>query len=276
MGKQRVVPDNQIKFISTVMTKLGMDSTVNPNDNGALIESMLKVIHVLVDNQNLFKDEKEKLAKEVENLKTGQREVEDDRDCLWQRNLKGNVIINSPNIPGRSLETVIKSDTTLEAERSNITEHAIALVNEYYGVEVLEEDLQACHRLKGTGSILLRFSNRRNGSAYSKLVTEIKKGGKAGRQRSAAATPELRREIKLPNLFICFHLTKRRGLLVKHLKALKRNKQINNFSSDQNGMVFLQRVRDGEWEPLTRKWDDNPDIKTFLPEEIDQRLQRSG
>jgi hypothetical protein len=142
---------------------------------------------------------------------------------------------------------------------------------------VPDQDVQACHRIPGNGSILLKFSNRRNNSAYSKLVKAVKTGGKAGLAKKNAKSPAERNAVEVPNFFICFHLTKRRGLLVKHLKQLRKAKTINNFSTDQNGAIAIQIVREGDWIAVSRKCNgDDDDQKTLYPAEIDELVKNKS
>ena len=76
------------------------------------------------------------------------------------------------------------------------------------------------------GNVIVRVWNKRPGSAWSKLVTAIRSGNS-----------------KEMNLYINFHLTKRRNAILYKLRNLKKEKIITKFFSDENGSLsFLKNI----------------------------------
>ena len=261
------ISEDQLTRLSNILLKFGLKKDIS-NGNQAF-EGIICALETIFEQR-----EKDFHPDEQEDTKQQIRGLKDDNDNLWQRNLKGNVILHSPDIPTKNLQTIIKSDETLKKENKTIQEHSKELILEHYGIEIPDSDLAACHRLKGPGSILVKFNNRCNDSAYSSLVKAIKRGGLKGEERRKAKSKEEKAHIKLPNFFICFHLTKRRGMLVQHLKKLKRNGDINNFSSDQNGTIYMQVKRDGAWEPITKQFGDDESKCTLTEIEVDQLVKK--
>jgi hypothetical protein len=270
MPAQKItISEDQLTRLSNILLKFGLKKEIS-NGNQALEGIICAFETIFEQREKDFHPDKQ----EQEDTKQQLRFLKDENDEIKQRNLKGNVILNSPDIPSKNLHTIIKTDEALKKENKTIKDHAKELVREHYGIEIQDSDLAACHRLKGPGSILVKFNNRCNDSAYSSLVKAIKRGGLKGEERRNAKSKEEKSHIKLPNFFICFHLTKRRGMLVQHLKKLKRNGDINNFSSDQNGAIYMQVKRDGAWEPITRQFGDDESKCTLTEIEVDQLVKK--
>ena len=268
MPAQKItISEDQFTRLSNILLKFGLKKEIS-NGNQAF-EGIICAFETIFEQR-----EKDFHPDEQEDTKQQIRGLKDDNDNLWQRNLKSNVILHSPDIPTKNLQTIIKSDETLKKENKTIQEHSKELILEHYGIEIPDSDLAACHRLKGPGSILIKFNNRCNDSAYSKLVKSVKKGGLKGEEKRNAKSKEEKANIKLPNFFICFHLTKRRSMLIQHLKKLKRNGDINAFSSDQNGTICMQVKRDGGWEPITKQFGDDDSKVTMTESEVDLLIQK--
>jgi hypothetical protein len=268
MPAQKItISEDQLTRLSNILLKFGLKKEIT-NGNQAF-EGIISAFETIFEQR-----EKDFHPDEQEDTKQQIRGLKDDNDEIKQRNLKGNFILHSPDIPTKNLQTIIKSDETLKKENKTIQEHSKELILEHYGIEVPDSDLAACHRLKGPGSILVKFNNRCNDSAYSKLVKGVKTGGLKGEEKRNAKSKEEKANIKLPNFFICFHLTKRRSMLLQHLKKLKRNGDINAFSSDQNGTICMQVKRDGSWEPITKKFGDDDSKVTMTESEVDLLLQK--
>ena len=86
------------------------------------------------------------------------------------------------------------------------------LIKTKYNVVVPENDIQACHYLPNN-TILVRFWNRKEGSPWDHLTTEIKKGGK-----------------KEVGLYANFQLTNKRNSLMYHLRSMKKEGKISKLS----------------------------------------------
>ncbi len=110
--------------------------------------------------------------------------------------------------------------------------------------------------LNGCG--IIRFKNRRIGSAFAKLCSAILNGpkpskkeepdvetceGSAEGQGEGAQIEGAKKERKgtRPNFWLTFQLTKRRADLIKKLKELKKDGKISHFTSNENGVINLVR-----------------------------------
>ena len=259
--------EDQLTKLSNILVKFGHKMEIKNAQQA--FEGMICALETIFDQRekDFHQDNQDQ-----EGTKQQIRALKDDNDCIWQRNLKSNIILNSPDLPTKNLKTVFKSDETLLKENKSIKKHCRELISEHYGVEIPESDIAACHRLKGPGSVLIKFNNRCNDSAYSRLVKAVKKGGLKGEEKRNAKTKEAKEKIKFPNFFLCFHLTRRRGMLVQHLKALKRQGKINSFSTDQNGTIHMQVKRDGAWETITKQFGDIESKLTLTEDEVDNLI----
>ena len=274
---KKVMNTDDIAKLKLQLEKLGMDIKIDFNNIQSIVSGLLLALTTAVGDREGWQDSRVKnIEKDVDTLKKQQREVDDSQDAMWQRNLKGNFIINSPDNPEKGLKTELLTDDQLKEKNITFTEHVIGLVKEHYDVDMPSEDISACHRLKN-GAALLKVWNRKNESAYQKLVGAVRSGGKAGAERKkmrADKTPA--QDLPRRNVFICFHMTRRRSELIKKLKSEKKAHKITRFSSNQNGSITMT------WKPLengpeksitiTRNWDDI-DGKTYTPSEIDELIR---
>ena len=188
-------------------------------------------------------------------------------------------------------------------------DHILKLIKETYGVNIPACDIQACHPLS-EHSANLRIWNRRPGSAFHKLVTAVKCGG-IPKPKSLGKSPETKEEGgaggsrdvrekgaeqsaelgggaggsggvsdgqpggKNKNgarVFINFHLTRKRYKLLNHLKALKREKKIFKFYTNENGEIFV-KVNTGSKKMALTINQNIDDDKTFTPTEFDDFLK---
>ena len=274
---KKVMNGDDIAKLKLQLEKLGMDIKIDFNNIQSIVSGLLLALTTAVGDREGYQDPRVKnIEKDVDTLKKQQRELDDSQDAMWQRNLKGNFIINSPDNPEKGLKTEILTDDQLKEKNTTFTEHIIGLVKEHYGVDMPPEDISACHRLKN-GAALMKVWNRKNESAYSKLVNAVRTGGKAGAERKkmrADKTPA--KDLPKRNVFICFQMTRRRSELIKKLKSEKKANKITKFSSNQNGAITMT------WKPtangseksvtLTKSWDDTQG-KTFTTDEIDELLR---
>ena len=124
---------------------------------------------------------------------------------------------------------LIKTDEQLSQEKLSLTNHVIQLVKSKYDITLPPNDIQACHRLPNK-SVILRLWNRKEDSAWSKIVDGIKKGTNLEY-----------------NVYFNFHLTRRRSNLLYDLRQMKKNKEITKFYSDENGQltVLVKSITDG-------------------------------
>ena len=100
--------------------------------------------------------------------------------------------------------SLILDDDKLKEQNKSLLDHVTELIYEHYEVQVPHGDVEACHRLK-KGGVLIRFWNRKIGSAYQDLVSAIKSGGKFGKEKKAARIAKTPFTRQPPNFFLCFH-----------------------------------------------------------------------
>lgn len=179
------------------------------------------------------------------------RELQDYHDDTRQRFLKGNIILSSRE-NGNRKATIL---TTKELGTTTITEHAIQLINRKYGVLIPIDDIQACHVLPN-GSILVRIWRRVENSAWSNLIKGIKTGGD-----------------KTYNLYCSFHLTHRRSRLLYFLRQAKKQGQIFQFYSDENGNLSFKKTETSKKTTITYHRTDP--TSTARPTLTEDELKRS-
>ena len=157
----------------------------------------------------------------------------------------------------------MKTPEACEREGLSYTDHILGLVKEHYEVEVPADDVVAIHPTKKEGFCILKIWNRKAGSAYQKLCTAIKTGGKFGRERREKQAEERgerrrgqeeRTQRVRPNFWATFQLTRRRSDLISKLKSLKKEKKISQFSSNENGDIFIKVDQKQKNQRLTYDW----------------------
>lgn len=242
-GNPLLDQDTTDLLLSTLQSDEGADQpNLDPNDAGSVIKHLLMAFFIMHKDVSKLKEGMadggswqevggEETKKKVEKLEERVRVQEDELDEVRQRSLKGNLILSSPSNADKGLSTLLKSDETLAEEGLSLTDHVVDLINDKYGVLLPKSDIQALHRLPNA-SIIVRVWNRRQNSAWNSLLSSIKMGGK--------------QEKKSMNLFLSFHLTKRRSELVKELKKQKRAGRIFKFSTDENGVIAFRTSQIGQ------------------------------
>jgi hypothetical protein len=133
-----------------------------------------------------------------------------------------------------------------------VLDHTLNLIHSKYGVSVPPQDIQALHKLPNS-TILIRVWNRKEGSAWSKLINAIKTGG----NRSM-------------NVYLNFQLTQRRSNLAYQLRQFKKNNQISKFYTDENGAIsFKVKEKDSKMKiTYYRRKDSETSEKTLTAEEL--------
>lgn len=186
--------------------------------------------------------------------------------------MKGNFILHSPSNEEKKLKSVLPSkETTGVAYMHKIQD----LVHEHYGVKIKEEEIFACHPTSGGGA-LLKLGKRSPGSSFSKLVEAVKSGGIAGKTWREKQEGKGKQEGNPspptnPNFFITFQLTQRRSQVVKKLKALKKEKRIAKFYTNENGDICFKKTHSSEKKYITFSWR-FVDSKTYSEQEIEELI----
>ena len=158
------------------------------------------------------------------------REHEDEIDHLKQKSLKGKIIISSKN------QDHIKTDNQLKQENKTLASHVKDLVKLKYKLDITEENIQTCFRLK-KGGILVKFWKKGKGSEFHTLSSKIK----------SAEGSDI-------NLYFNFMLTGRRGELLYEIRKLKRDGKIAKFYSDEEGSISIQWNRGERKVKVTDTW----------------------
>ena len=272
-----VISKEQVNQLTEILAKLNISANIKSSSTQSVFEGIMQALSKLVEEKEKIGEQWQDtkgvkgVKEEMKKMKKEQRNLEDSVDAVKQRNLKGNIIINSHSNETKKVESLLLDDDNLEEKKMSVLDHVSDLIQEHYEVTIPASDVAACHRLK-KGGVLIRFWNRKNGSAYQKLVSAIKCGGKFGKERKEGRVSRTSFNKKPPNMFCCFHLTKKRADIIKHLKALKKAGKIWSFQSNQNGMIYMKATETGPKTALTKDWDDGSESLTYSPEEIDRLL----
>ena len=231
--------------------KAGVDTT----DINSCLQQLYVVLTEIASSVQDLKEQVEKSAGagEIEDSKTKKlvREQGDELDECRQRSMKGNLILTSPSIPASNKVCLIKTDDKLREDEESLSHHVLGLIQKKYAVTVPEEDVQALHRLPN-GSVIVRFWNRRPGSAWCKIVDGIKSG-----------------KNKDLNFYANFHLTRKRNGILYEVCQLKKAGKISKFFTDENGQISVKIGENGTKIKVTyvaKNKDEAP--KTLTKEEI--------
>ena len=109
----------------------------------------------------------EEIKRKEKELQARLQLQEDQLDELKQRYRKGNIIISSPDIPGKKIKSLIRKEDDLRRNNISLIEHVSSLIQTKYGVQIREEELVACHRLQNSTSVLLKFGIRTENSGVN-------------------------------------------------------------------------------------------------------------
>ena len=157
--------------------------------------------------------------------------VEKQVDEARQREMKGTLIVSSPN----------RGDIRSVAVRKSIywpdMDMVLRLVYEKYGVRIPYSDVAASHRFgkKENNTFVLKIWNRKPYSAWEMLTKAMLAGKEVGRK----------------NIFINFMLTAKRIELSKLVRQAKKDNQIQKYSIDQNGKIFVIKTGENDYKEVT-------------------------
>ena len=191
---------------------------IDSSDINSILNALLTAVTATLDT---LKEQKVEQGRQMKELQEEVRYQGDEIDEVKQRSMKGNLILSSPSgQQGKS--SIIKPLDQLNKESSTVTKHVTDLLKLKYNVDIPANDIQACHHLPNK-SIVVRIWNRAPGSAWNRLVEEVKKGGK--------------KEI---NVYANFQLTNKRNNIMYHLRTLKKEGKINKLYSNENGQISFK------------------------------------
>ena len=194
------------------------------NDHATLIADTQKVVEEKVDKV------------EMQLLRTKVNELEEECDEARQRNMKGNLLINSPNRDHGSLmeRKQVQNKQTGAWEKESDVEMCLRIIHQKTGVAIPPSDISACHAINNRGldsTYIIRVTNMKPGSAWDSLASCLLTGRCKG-------TPYLM--AKEVNAYINFQVTPRRGHLLKAARLERKNNRQLKYGVDQNGRVTVQ------------------------------------
>ena len=242
---------NVIKSLVRVVTELAdkvaaqesIAVEVSGKDN--IIEELQSKIAALEQKSQSEKDVLENRIKESETVIEGLqnrhndesneklKEVEKECDEARQREMKGTLIVSSPERGNIHTEAVKRGmywpQTNTWGPESDM-DMVLRLVYEKHGVRIPYNDVSACHRFGKyeNHTFVLKIWNRKPFSAWDMLSKAMLSGKDTSRL----------------NIFVNFMLTARRTELSKMVRQAKKDKYITKYSVDQNGKIFV--VKTGE------------------------------
>ena len=192
------------------------------------INNLGDVIKNFADRLDLVEKKTDKAPSDSEKTIS---DLQSELDEVRQRGMKGNLIVTSKERNGRDgqkIASLAKKNNPSETDVSMV----LRLIEVKTGVAVPVEDVQACHVLgrRDSGSYIVRFQNRRPGSAWDNITTQMMTG----------------RDMSVSNVFLNFQLTKVRTDLSFKVRTAKRNHKIFSYSIDQNGKISIKKQKDGE------------------------------
>ena len=220
-----------IDFVKKIMEKV--------NDHSNLIKFTQKVSDTKVDQEDF------------DALKNKYEKLEHDCDEIRQRNLKGNIILSSPNTHNKKslLNPLTIIDNHTSAERYEYEHEMCArLIKLKTGVAIPLKDIVACHPLSNRGSessFLIRIANRRTDSSWSTLAAGILTG------RNNVSKSNFTDD----NVFLNFQLTKKKSELCKVVRKAKFEQKIKKYGVDQNGRLTIKVKASSRWEEVSKDLD---------------------
>lgn len=228
---------------------------VDPSDLNSVLHHLFRAVNDLTQNIKIVRDQCDNIKKaqattETE-LEKRMRANEDEMDECRQRSLKGNFIISSPPDPSKQRVSLLKTDEQLRQDGETLIDHVLDLAKRKYDVTISTDDVQACHRLPNN-SVILRIWRRCPGSAWQDLVEKVKSGTNSGF-----------------NVYLNFHLTRRRNSLVYEIRKMKKMGKIHKFLTDENGHITV-KVRESDGKKRITFFAGGPSEapKTFTTQEL--------
>lgn len=215
----------------------------------------------IVNALNLFSDALKEVSKhlysEDDKKVELKRDLEDEKDIRKQSHLRGRFMITSPS-KGEDLvgnAEKFKDDKTGE----QIIQHVKDLARDKYKVEISEAEISTCYALK-TGGIVLGLWNQGRGSAFQRIVSQIKSNKDVDKEK---------------NVYFNFMLTKKRNTLLFNVRKMKSTEGVNikKFFTDEFGSITVV-TGDGEKEKITGIYDkENDTMRTLSVEELWAKYQ---
>ena len=238
LAKEKTQKD---KLLEEIQKKYDALEARTKQDKEELADQINEEIDAMTNHANnevasLIKEQSDKHAKEIKNKI---EYLENQCDEARQREMKGTLIVSSPG-RGKRTEAVIK---TVSWDNNNTwgpeaeLDMVLRMVYEKTGVGIPHRDVAACHRVGKweNHSFVLKIWNRKPFSAWEMLTEAMLTGKHFSRQ----------------NIFINFMLTPKRTEISKQVRKAKIDQQIQKYSVDQNGKIFVKKIgEDKDWHPI--------------------------
>ena len=258
--------------ISSLQNSIWTRTSPNPTDIDAhkksdaalpfvinwVVQVLKEMLHTLDEQGDIMRVHSEALAdpkividsasnREVVALKEENVKLREEIDETRQRGMKGNILVSSPASATKPTMMIPKALDTSDNRKVNESEVEMVLrvIREKTSIVIPEEDIIACHRVgkKETNSFVVRFNNRKPGSAWEVLTAAMMKPKGLAKDK---------------NVFLNFQLTKHRADLAKAVRQAKKDEKIAAYSIDRNGTIKIKKLA-GDKEYLTVKSVNNLD-----------------
>ena len=177
--------------------------------------------------ENDFKKRHDELEAEFDRK---QKELEKEVDEGRQREMKGTLIISSPergNMGTLAAHQPIHDYQGNTVRMETDMDLVLRMVAIKTGVRIPISDVVACHRIgknKKSHSFVLKIGNRQPFSSWDMLNNAMMSGN-----------------MSKDNIFINFMLTKTRTEVSKKIRQMKKDKKFQNYAIDQNGKFFVKK-----------------------------------
>ena len=192
-----------------------------------------------------LKAEVEEMTAKVEELNVKNTKLAEEVDEARQREMKGNILLSSPNRPDKPTLMVAKRSAD-NTQLETTTDMCRRLIKEKTGVDIPESDVSACHRLRDETSYILAIKNRREGSGWETLSAGMITGRKEPKRGRDSPNFESN------NLYLNFQLTSKRSSIVKQAKLARKAGLLVKYSVNENGRITV--VKDKAAHGQKFKW----------------------
>jgi len=182
---------------------------------------------------------------EVNILKQKLDHLEKECDEVRQRGMKGNLIISSPGIQGKS-SLMVSNTITIQGEQRKESDQEMIqrLIKVKTGVVVPVRVMTACHAINKRGSdssSVVSISDRAPGSAWEVLAAGLLTGKNSNTRENFTDA----------NVYINFQITKNKSELVKAAKVAKKDRKIKKYGVDQNGRLTVKVSASSKFEEVS-------------------------
>ena len=245
------------KIVKSLVDKVQENAHVIKNFGQHLSNLMEKSETINGENNNL-KDKNDEIEKkheellqkhtkivdEVVELRKINAKIVDDVDELRQRNMKGNLIVSSPDLPNNP--TLMKkfdetdSSTGASGLESDLT-MVLRLIKRKTGVAFDPKEVVAFHPVgKKNTSYLVRIANRAPGSNWESLTAGMARGKMPGGEQNFTKD----------NIFVNYQLTDFRGKLAFQIRNAKKKMRGLKYAINDNGVIKVRKSDNDSWIPV--------------------------